>query len=391
MAFAERVVIVGGGIGGLATALSLSRSRGAGHIKVLERAPQFAEIGAGLQLAPNALHALAQIGVPEEAIAACGFHPSRLALMDALTGQLITALDVGEPFLRRYGRRYTVMHRGDLLQLLLDEAASRSNIELCAATTVVGAAGNGRAATVDTADGASHHADLVVGADGLHSVLRDIIMGESELVLSGYVSYRGVLPFDRLADVAGGEDMLIWCGPGMHLVQYPIRRGELYNQVVCFCSDRYSPEHDNWGTAGEIDSHYENACPAVRAGVELIDRERSWKMADRAPVASWISGRLVLLGDAAHPMLQYVAQGACQALEDAACLGQSLARSATVDDALSTYVRIRAPRTARVQRSARMFGQFLHLDGMGAAVRNFLLRRRSTDDYSESEWLHGYR
>jgi len=391
MAFAERVAIVGGGIGGLATALSLSRSGAAGHIQVLERAPQFAEIGAGLQLAPNALHALVQIGVPEEAIAACGFHPRRLALMDALTGQLITALDVGEPFLRRYGRRYTVMHRGDLLQLLLDEATSRSNIELCPATTVVGAASNGRAATVDTADGATHHADLVVGADGLHSVLRDIVIGESELVLSGYVSYRGVLPFDRLADVAGGEDMLIWCGPEMHLVQYPIRRGELYNQVVCFRSDRYSPEHDNWGTASEIDGHYENACPEVRAGVELIDRERNWKMADRAPVDSWISGRLVLLGDAAHPMLQYVAQGACQALEDAACLGRSLARSATVDDALSTYVRIRAPRTARVQRSARVFGQFLHLDGMGAAVRNFLLRGRATDDYSESEWLHGYR
>jgi len=177
----------------------------------------------------------------------------------------------------------------------------------------------------------------------------------------------------------------------MHLVQYPIRRGELYNQVVCFRSDRYSPEHDDWGTPDEIDGHYENACPEVRSGVELIDRQRNWKMVDRAPVDSWVRGRLALLGDAAHPMFQYVAQGACQALEDAVCIGRLLAASDTVDDALSDYVRIRAPRTARVQRSARMFGEFLHLDGMGAQVRNYLLRGRPSDDYSESDWLHGYR
>ena len=391
MAFAEQVVIVGGGIGGLATALSLSRSQAVGHIQVLERSPEFGEVGAGLQMAPNALHALAQLGVTEDAVAEYGFYPGRLVLMDALMGQLITALDVGEPFLRRYGRRYTVMHRGDLLQMLLDEAKNRGNIELCTATTVVNATTDGGSATVDTEGGASYRADLVVGADGMHSMLREIIVGDTELVVSGYVSYRGTLPFDRLADIAGGEDMLIWCGPRMHLVQYPIRRGELYNQVVCFRSDRYSPEHDDWGTPDEIDGHYENACPEVRAGVELIDRQRNWKMADREPVDSWTSGRLVLLGDAAHPMLQYVAQGACQALEDAACIGKVLAESETVDDALAAYVNIRAPRTARVQRSARMFGQFLHLDGMGAQVRNYLLRGRASDDYSESDWLHGYR
>jgi salicylate hydroxylase len=391
MAVANQVVIVGGGIGGLAAALSLSRSEAVEHIQVLERSPEFGEVGAGLQMAPNAIHALTQLGVTEDAISEYGFHPGRLVLMDALTGELVTALDVGAPFLQRYGRRYTVMHRGDLLQMLLDEAKNRGNIELCTASTVVNAVTEGASATVETADAASYRADLVVGADGLHSLVREIVVGHTEVVESRYVCYRGALPFEYLADIAGGEDMIIWCGSRMHLVQYPIRRKELYNQVVCFRSDRYRPGSDDWGTPDEIDGHYENACPAVRAGVELIDRQRSWKMVDRDPVDTWTAGRLVLLGDAAHPMLQYLAQGACQALEDAACLGKVLAESDTIDEALAAYVRVRAPRTARVQRSSRMFGEFLHLEDMGAQVRNYLLRGRATDDYSETDWLHGYR
>ncbi|WP_319456928.1 MULTISPECIES: FAD-dependent monooxygenase [unclassified Mycobacterium] len=391
MAFAEEVVVVGGGIGGLATALSLSLSGTAERIRILERSDEFGEIGAGLQLAPNALYALEQLGIDEAAISQYAFYPGRLVLMDALSGELITALDLGDPFQARYRQRYTVMHRGDLLQLLLSAAKERADIELCPAATVVDAATDGRTATVDTAEGGHYQGDLVVGADGLRSVLREKIVPGGEPVLSGYVSYRGTLPFDQLADVAGGEDVLCWIGPQMHLVQYPIRRGDLYNQVVCFHSDRHRPDSDDWGTPDEIDGHYVDACPDVRAGVALIDRERHWKMADREPVDCWTRGRLALLGDAAHPMLQYVAQGACQALEDAVYLGKSLAESQTVEGALEAYEKERVPRTARVQRSARNFGEFLHLDGAGARVRNYLLRSRNSGDYSESDWLHGYR
>ncbi|MES3636591.1 FAD-dependent monooxygenase [Mycobacterium intracellulare] len=391
MAFVDRVVVVGGGIGGLAAAVSLARTRSVGHIRVLEQSDDFGEIGAGLQLAPNGLHALDQIGVSEDAVNAYGFYPRRLVLLDALSGQPITATDLGKEFYGHYGRRYTVLHRGDLLHLLLNAAKESGDIELCSATSVIDAATNGRTATIDTAEGTLYEADLVVGADGLHSMLRNKIVSEDEPILSGYVSYRGTLPFDRLAEIAGGHDVLIWCGPQMHLVQYPIRRGELYNQVACFRSSRYSSHHDDWGTPDEIDAHYDNACPAVRAGIAMIDRTRHWKMADRDPVDSWAAGRLVLLGDAAHPMLQYLAQGACQALEDAAQLGKALAEAASVDEALDAYVGARAPRTARVQRSARLFGEFLHLDGPGAQVRNYLLRRRPSNDHSESDWLHGYR
>jgi salicylate hydroxylase len=160
--------------------------------------------------------------------------------------------------------------------------------------------------------------------------------------------------------------------------------------VVCFRSDRYSPNHDDWGTPDEIDGHYADACEQVRAGVELIERDRCWKMLDREPVGSWVHGRLALLGDAAHPMLQYVAQGACQAMEDAVCLGRAIARAPNIDAALTDYQRERMPRTARVQRTARQFGEILHLDGMGAAVRNRLLRLRGVDDYSESDWLYAH-
>lgn len=391
MAQVEDVVIVGGGIGGLATALALSRSGAVARIKVLERADEFGEIGAGLQLAPNAFRALEELGVTTGAIDEYAFHPGRLVMMDALSGEPITALDLGGPFRARYGKPYVVMHRGDLLRLLLDTAKRCQDVELCSGETAIDAVTDGHTATVYTAEGRYHHADLAIGADGLRSMVRERTVNDGEPVASGYVTYRGTLPFDRIADVAGGKDVVLWAGPRMHLVQYPIRRGELYNQVVCFRSDRYSPDHDDWGTPNEIDARYADACPRVRAGVELIERDRRWKMVDREPVDSWVHGRLALLGDAAHPMLQYVAQGACQAMEDAVCLGRAIARAPTVAAALADYQRERMPRTARVQRTARQFGEILHLEGMGAAVRNRLLRLRRADDYSESDWLHAHR
>lgn len=390
MARVDDVVLVGGGIGGLATALALCRSGAVGRVRVLERSDDFGEIGAGLQLAPNALRALDRLGVGP-AIDGYAFYPRRLVMMHALSGEQITALDLGEAFRDRYGKPYLVMHRADLLRILLDAAKQHDSIELCAGRQVVDVGTAADSATVTTQEGDRYEADLVIGADGLQSRVREWLVGDGAPVCARYVTYRGTLPFDQIADQAGGTDVLLWAGPRMHLVQYPIRRGELYNQVVCFESDRYTPEHDEWGTPDEIDERYANACEQVRAGVALIDRERRWQMLDREPVATWVRGRVALIGDAAHPMLQYVAQGACQAIEDAVALGTALRDEPDVDAALHRYQRLRQPRTARVQRTARQFGEILHIGGMGAALRDRLLRARRPDDYSDTDWLYGHR
>lgn len=385
------VTIVGGGIGGISAALALSRATRFKRIRVLEKAEVFGEIGAGLQLAPNAHHALEALGISTEALDRYAFRPGRLVMLDALSGKLITALDLGREYELRYGKPYVVMHRRDLLDLLVDAAEKRDNIELCVGQAASEVCTEGNTVCVRTEQGVEHVSELVIGADGLGSTLRKHVVDDGDPVASGYVTYRGTVPFDQVAEMAGGRDVLVWCGPHMHLVQYPIRRGELYNQVVCFRSDRFTKEHSDWGTADEIDEHYVDACAPVRASVALIARDRHWKMVDRDPVDSWVRGRVALLGDAAHPMFQYVAQGACQALEDAHVLGGALGAQPDIDSALKEYQRARVPRASRVQLTARRFGDLIHLDGMGAMVRNRLLEARRHDDYSESDWLHGHR
>jgi 3-hydroxybenzoate 6-monooxygenase len=182
-----------------------------------------------------------------------------------------------------------------------------------------------------------------------------------------------------------------WAGPKMHLIQYPIRRGELLNQVAVFTSERYRPGSEDWGTPEELEERFAGKHRHVRAGLALIGRDRRWLLYDREPVDNWTRGRVTLLGDAAHPMLQYLAQGACMALEDAVCLAGSMAaHGGDPAGAFPAYQRERIPRTAKAQRWARGMGELVHLDGMGALVRNALLRARADDDFSYVDWLYGY-
>lgn len=387
MTHLETAVIVGGGIGGLSAALALARSGTADHVEVLERSPTFEELGAGLQVAPNAMRALGELGVAD-AIDAHAFHPGRLVLLDALTGERITTVDLGAPFRARYGEPYLVMHRGDLLQALLDAVEQYDSVELCSDEPAVAVRPDAAGATVRTARGRQVGGDVVVGADGLRSVVRAGTVGDAPPTGSRYVSYRGTVPFADVAEIAGGRDVLVWVGPRMHLVQYPIRGGLLYNQVACFESDRYSPEHDEWGTPDELDARFAGACDEVRAGVALMARGRRWQMLDRDPVGQWVFGRIALLGDAAHPMLQYLAQGAGQALEDAVALGAALRREPDPATALAAYQAARVPRTAQVQRTAREFGELLHVGGIAAGIRREFLHGRRSDDYTHLDWLY---
>jgi salicylate hydroxylase len=181
----------------------------------------------------------------------------------------------------------------------------------------------------------------------------------------------------------------MWCGPDMHFVQYPIRRGELFNQVAVFQSPSFP--HGDWGNEAELDAHYAQCCAYVRRSLTKIQRDRRWNMVDRKPISTWVRNRIALLGDAAHPMLQYIAQGACQAIEDTICLADRVRESGDVGKALLAYQEARYLRTARVQISAEFMGGIFHAAGVGRTLRNRFFGGHRADDYSEIAWLYGHR
>jgi 2-polyprenyl-6-methoxyphenol hydroxylase-like FAD-dependent oxidoreductase len=389
MALDLPLLIVGGGIGGMAAALAVARAGRPVH--VLEKAEQFGEIGAGIQLAPNATRVLDRLGLLP-AVEAVAVFPERVRFMHADAGCHLTTLDLGPAFRRHFGYRYLVMHRGDLLDILLEACRGNELIRLESNRTVAAIEDRPSSVAVRCEDGSTYECEAVVGADGLWSCVRARI-SDDRPICAEYVAYRGAIPTSEVTVEIEHNDELVWIAPGMHFVQYPIRRGEIYNQVAVFKSARYREEivdTEAWGTPEELDQRFAACCPPVRAAVTMINRDRRWPMYDREPLGAWTRGRVTLLGDAAHPMLQYLAQGACQAIEDADCLGRKLAEHpGDVTRAFAAYEAERIPRTARVQRTARLWGQVWHDPGpLIPWLRDRFFALRAPDDYSELDWLY---
>ncbi|MET7518663.1 FAD-dependent oxidoreductase [Streptomyces sp. NPDC005480] len=385
------VVVVGGGIGGLANAYALAR---AGHrVRVLERAPEFAEVGAGLQMAPNATRILREWGLLDEVIEAGGV-PERLVFKDALDGSELTHIALDEEFLGRYGAPYVVIHRSDLLSILA-RACERAGVELVPDCVVDEVATSVDAADVSSSTG-RHRADVALAADGLRSVLRRAF-SDDEPVCSGYVAYRGAFPLSEIdteLDEHALTDVVVYMGPGCHLVQYPLRRGEMFNTVAVFASPAHQRGEEDWGGSEELAQVFAGTCPEVQRGLNSLWKDRRWPMYDRLPIGHWVDGRLGLTGDAAHPMLQYLAQGACQAIEDAYTLASEAAVQSPHGEvdwpvALKEYEKARTKRTARVQSSARVWGDLWHVDGLARSIRNELFRDRQPDDFKHVDWLYG--
>ena len=382
------LLVIGGGIGGLAVANSLAQHGREVHL--IEKESEFGEIGAGIQLAPNASWALDRIGVLEDIVKHAVF-PQRIVWMDAISGEQLTSLDLGERFVERYGYRYFVMHRSDLLTVLLDHAQRSPLVTLETKKDVVKVEPREKTAVVTCADGSAYEADVVIGADGLWSTVRRVVRDDGDPICSEYVAYRGTIPIENVSAHAGFDNVMLWTGPQMHLVQYPIRRGELYNQVAVFKSNRYKPDSHDWGTPEELDAKFDQGVELVRSALSRFWRNRRWPMFDRLPLNQWANGRVILMGDAAHPMLQYLAQGAAQALEDAAVLGDALSAHADIESGFEAYQHARIARTSRVQTEARRWGDWWHqFPGEGLARRDAYLRERAPDDYTEADWLYGY-
>jgi len=379
----ERILVVGGGIGGIATALACARKGIA--VRVLERAPVIAEVGAGLQVGPNAWRALTSLGVIGR-LNHTAVLPRRAVMLDVITGEEITSLEFGAEFVLRYGAPYAVMHRGDLLTSLIEGCEATGLVTLEPGREVVELTQTTDEATVRCADGSTYAAAAVIGADGLRSTVRRFLLDRAAPLVSRYVVYRGTIPRPAHAEDA----VMLWVGDKIHYIQYPVRGGQVLNQVASFASDRGDPGADDWGTPAELADRFAGACAYVKEGMRSLDTTKRWLLHDRRPAAGWAQGRVVLLGDAAHPMQQYLAQGACQAVEDAVALGEAVA--ASPDDlpgALVKFEAVRYPRTAAVQQVTRYFGEICHMGGVPGTLRNHILGARAATDYRHVDWLYG--
>ncbi|MGY0198622.1 3-hydroxybenzoate 6-monooxygenase [Leptothrix sp. BB-3] len=383
------VLVAGGGIGGIAAALALTRQ--GFDVQVLEQSPQLGEIGAGIQLGPNAFSAFDALGVGPQARARA-VYTDEMVMHDAVDESLVGRIPTGEAFRQRFGNPYAVIHRADVHLSLLEGAQASDRIQVRTSTQVQAVEQDEAGVTVIDQHGQRHRGIALIGADGVKSAVRRQYVGD-EARVSGHVVYRAVVDKADFPEDLRWNAASIWVGPNCHLVHYPLRGGEQYNVVVTFHSRQVEQWSVTEGSREEVQSYFDGISPRAR---QLIDLPKSWKRwatADREPIGQWTFGRATLLGDAAHPTLQYLAQGACMALEDAVTLGEALRVCGNdFTPAFDLYQRSRVARTARIVLSAREMGRIFHAKGVERLVRNDLWRGRSPERfYDAMEWLYGWK
>jgi 2-polyprenyl-6-methoxyphenol hydroxylase-like FAD-dependent oxidoreductase len=385
----DAFLVAGGGIGGLACAIALARE--GFRARVLEQATEFAEIGAGIQLGPNLVRALDHLGLKERVLADAWL-PDNLMVRDALDGSRITCIPVGEGFRERFGQPYALTHRADLLDVLVEACRAEANVELRTDRRVDTIADGGGRVVVGLEGGDTVEGRGLIGADGLWSRVREHVVGDGPPRAVGHIAYRAVLRGDDVPRELWSPDMTVWLGPRTHLVHYPLRRGELYNLVAVFHSDRYSEGYDTAGETDELWRHFRGEHVAVRTLLERIESWRYWVLCDREPRRGWTRGAVTLLGDAAHPMLQYLAQGAAMAVEDAVCVAHELA-DADGDPTIAfpRYEERRVLRTGRAQIMARVYGDVFHAADVAKELRNAWLAARTPEQgWAGMAWLYDY-
>ena len=384
------VLVSGGGIGGLAAALALVRQ--GFNVQVFEQAPEIGEIGAGIQLGPNAFHAFDALGVGDKARGRA-VYTDYMCMHDAIDETLVGRIETGEAFRKRFGNPYAVIHRADIHGSLLEGAVETGRVQFFTNTRIEKIEQDDAAKTVTAIDqnGKRWVGQALIGADGGKSVVRAQYVNDPPRV-TGHVVYRAVVEKADFPDDLKWNAASLWAGPKCHLVHYPLRGGEQYNVVVTF----HSRQQEIWGVTDgskeEVESYFQGISPKARQLIELPKSWKRWATADREPIDTWVFGRATILGDAAHPTTQYMAQGACMAMEDAVTLGEALrVTNKDWDAALALYQKNRVTRTARIVLSGREMGRLYHAAGVERLVRNSLWKGRSQERfYDAMEWLYGW-
>jgi salicylate hydroxylase len=383
----DPILVVGGGLGGLTAALALAQ-RGL-PVQVLEGAPEFGAIGYGIQFGPNVFHVFDRIGVSEAVLGHADMPPG-VILLDALSGQEVTRVPSGRAsFRERFRYPYIIIHRIDLHQTLLDACRREPLIELVPQAMVARCEDRGDRVMVHTDDGRTFDGTAVIGADGLRSRVRAQLFGGGDPKPIGYVAHRTIVPMTDLPPGVSRDDVVLWAGPGFHVVHYPLRHGALFNIVAVFRTSTHGEKGDVEIYRAELQRTYAHAHPAMKALLAMMDLERRWQIGDRDPVRRWHKGRIVLLGDAAHPTLQSLAQGACMAIEDGLCLAETISASAgDFDSAFRRFAARRQARTARVTLESRTLWDAYHAEVADRETAWKVFARNEPDMFRCLAWLY---
>ncbi len=383
----DSILVVGGGLGGLTTALALA-SRGVA-VRVLEGAPAFGAIGYGIQFGPNVFHALDRIGV-SDAVLEKADSPPAVMMFDALSGREITRVPTGPSFRARFKHPYIIIHRVDLHNALLDACRRNSRITLESDTMVARFVDRGDRVVVMTEDGRSFEGVALIGADGIRSRTRAQLFDDGDPLPNGYMGFRTIVPIGDLKADVQRDIVALWAGPGFHIVHYPLRHGTLFNIVAVFRTSGHFERGDIAAYRAELEHAYRDAHPTAKALLAMLDLGRRQAVGDRHPIRHWHKGRVVLLGDAAHPTLQSLAQGACMAIEDGLCLGDCIADGGgDYAAAFQRFENARSLRTARVTVESRYLWDVYHAEGIARDVYWQMLGERSeADTFQCLAWLY---
>jgi 3-hydroxybenzoate 6-monooxygenase len=381
------LLISGGGIGGLAAAMVLARD---GHrVTLFEQAASFGEIGAGIQLGPNIFRMFDYLGLTE-AINRVAFFPAGLGMNDVCTGEKVVRVPLGDLARATYGFPYGVIYRADLHQVFLEACRAQPNVTLRTSAKVASFEQTAEAVTVRLESGETVEGSALIGADGMWSRIREAVVGDGKPRVSGHIAYRAVLKREDVPAHLWSDDVTLWGGEKTHLVHYPLRRGELFNLVAVFHSNKYDEGWNTFGDTAELNERFAGACPQVKELLAKIETWKMWVLCDREPVKNWTDGRVTLLGDAAHPMLQYLAQGAGQAIEDAVVLREALRHTrGDLPKAFQKYQQARYLRTGRVQLTARFYGDIYHAAGVQRELRNQMFQSGTESaGFAGLKWMY---
>lgn len=365
------VIIVGAGIGGLVSALCLDAK---GHkVKIYEQAEILSELGAGIQLSPNATKVLNYLGLFKD-LEPYIFEPNSFQFLNFSTGKVITERKLGEAIKKDFNSPNYDIHRADLQRVLLNKIKVK-NIDIHSNMKVTNVGNNKNSAFIEV-DGKEIQADLVIGADGIHSKVSDSLFGKKEIIYTGNVAWRMLIPVEILPENLILPDTTVWLGPNKHFVTYHVNGGKNLNCVCLVEQDGWFNE--SWSEKGEIEElkkAYKGWNRTIETLLQHADPNTlyKWALHDRLPMKQWSKGRIIVLGDAAHPMLPFLAQGAAMAIEDGAVLANCIDNFDKVEEALKYFEKIRKPRTSYVQSAARRNAKVLHLSGLAAILRNLVM------------------
>ena len=381
------ILIAGGGIGGLMAALTLARSGFNAH--VLERAEAFGEVGAGLQLGPNATRILTKWGLQGH-LEADLVAPQAVRIMDGVDGEPVAEMPLGDQFTKRFGSPYQVIHRADLHRALLEACGREASVVLETGVSAIRFEQDADGVTIFTSEGRAVPGHALIGADGIRSAVRQQLLGDGEPDYANHTAYRATLPRDAMPADCAWDAAALWTAPGCHLVHYPIRGGRDFNMVAISTSTWRGTGWSETASSAEVLAEFGKVCPQIEGLLSAPGEIRKWALADRPPADNWTAGRVTLLGDAAHPVLPYLAQGAAMAIEDtdrlATCLKDA---GGEPEAAFKRYEALRQPRTARLRKASRVQGGVYHAGGIKRLIRNQIMKRLSAEQwYNRVAWIY---